>query len=119
MSGIYRFRFTYPPCPSSINERQKIRKYQTLQYNTPYQNGKFTKSQKYKYAVTNTRNITSKTRQCTGYNPPTCSDVPGYHWDLFVTKKIINYKNILNNNYVIPKSGPSTWKYTEEHIDTS
>jgi hypothetical protein len=119
MSGVFWFRFTYPTCPENINERQKIRKYQILQYNRSTQNGKLTKLQKYKNAVSNTRNITRKTNQCTGFNPPTCSDVPGFTWDLFVTKKIINHKDILNNKHVIPKSGASSWKYSTEHIDTS
>ena len=119
MSGIYWFRFTYPTCPESINERQKIRKYQTLQYKRSNENGKFTKSQKYKYAVSNTTNVTKKTKQCTGFNPPSCSDVPGSTWDLFVTKKIINHKDILKTKHVIPKSGSSTWEFTAEHIDTS
>lgn len=113
MSGIYWFRFTYPECPESINERQKIRKYQILQYNSHTQNGKLTKSQKYKYAVSNNSSITKKTKTCPSFNPPTCSDVPGSKWDLIVTKEIINHEDILKHKHVIPKSGPSTWEFSE------
>ena len=69
--------------------------------------------------IKNTFNITKKTKQCIGFNPPSCSDVPGFTWDLFVTKKIINHKDILKTKHVIPKSGSSTWEFTAEHIDTS
>ena len=119
MADIFWFRFTYPPCPDSITKRQELRKYQTLQYNQPYKNNKNTKAQSFKYAVTNTRSITRKTKNCTGFNPPNCSDVPGKSWDLFVTKGMINHKSILNNKHVIPQSGPSTWEYTKNYTDTS
>ena len=117
MADEYWFRFTYPTCADNITKHQELRKYQTLQYDQPYKNKKKTKVQSFKYAVTNTRNITSKTRKCNGFNPPNCSDVPGKSWKLFVTKSMINHKSILNNKYIIPKSGPSTWKYTEDFTD--
>lgn len=106
MSNNAWFRFRYPPCPSDLNERQKIRKYQILQYNSVYKNKQFTKAERYKYAVSNNRNVTKKTQLCPGYNPPNCSDVPGSSWDLVVTNDIINSKSIINNKINIPQSGP-------------
>ena len=107
MSDGQWFRFTYPPCPSSISERQKVRKYQTLQYNSVYNNKKFTKAQRYRYAASNNGSVTNKTKSCTGYNPPNCSDVPGKTWDLFVTTDIINHEPIIKTNSTIPGSGPT------------
>ena len=39
MSSKYWFRYTYPPCPDDLNENQKLKKYQILQYNTSTKNG--------------------------------------------------------------------------------
>ena len=107
MSDLSLFRFQYPPCPPNLNEKQKIRKYQTLQYNSLYKNGTLTKAQKYKHAVTNNGKVTARRRTCSSYNSPTCSDVPGTTWDLVVTPEIINYKSIINNSNTIPGSGPT------------
>jgi hypothetical protein len=119
MANKYWFRFTYPPCPDDLNEYQKIKKYQILQHNTPNKSGYTKKVDKFSYYAKNTNNSISKITKCTGYNPPGASDVPGKTWDLNVTESIINTSSILNNTRNIQQSGPSTWSYTSEQINTN
>lgn len=119
MAGVYWFRFTYPTCPDDLNENQKLRKYQILQHNTPSKSGYKKKVDRYSFNVRNSSRNISKTTTCSGYNPPSASDVPGLDWDLDVTDSMIKAKSILNNTHTIPNSGPSTWTYTSENVDTS
>ena len=118
MASQYWFRFDYPKCPSNLNENQQLKKYQILQYNSPSNNGNTSKIDKYKLAVSSKKNISSKIKSCTGYNPPTASNVPSSNWNLFVTKHMLNQSSIINNTKNnIPKSGNSTWDYTKEHTN--
>lgn len=119
MASNYWFRFTYPPCPDDLNEYQKLKKYQILQHNTPGKSGFTKKADKFSYYAKNTKNTISKITKCTGYNPPSASDVPGKTWDLDVTESMISASSILNDNRSIPKSGSSTWTYTSEQVDTT
>ena len=117
MAGVYWFRFTYPTCPDDLNEYQKIKKYQVLQYNTPGKSGFTKKTDKFSFYAKNNKNSFSKIIKCTGYNPPSASDVPGKTWDLDVTESMIRSSPNLNDNRNIPNSGPSTWTYSSEQID--
>ncbi len=119
MASKYWFRFTYPSCPDDLNEYQKLKKYQILQYSSPSNSGFKKKTDKFSFYAKNTNNSISKIKKCTGYNPPTASDVPGNTWDLEVTDSMINAKSILNDSRIIPTSGHTTWTYSKEHIDTS
>ena len=65
--------------------------------------------------MSNSSNITRKKINCIGFNPPSCSNVPGKTWNLFVSESIINNPSILNNKNTIPQSGKSTWKYSNEN----
>ena len=100
MSGIFWNRFNYPTCPDDLNEHQKLRKYQILQYS---QQDNSTKKSRY----------TNRINKCSGYNPPTASNVPGTNWDLTVTESMIQHKSIIQNEkHKHTAPGPSTWKHS-------
>ena len=113
MTSNYWFRYTYPSCPDDLNENQKLKKYQILQYKTSNTNGHTKKTDIFSFYAKNSRNTISKITNCTGYNPPSASDVPGKTWDLDVTESMINTSSILNDKHTITASGPSTWEYTK------
>ena len=48
MAGIFWNRFNYPTCPDDLNEHQKLKKYQILQYS---QQDNSTKKSRYKHII--------------------------------------------------------------------
>ena len=111
MAGIFWNRFNYPTCPDDLNEHQKLKKYQILQYS---QQDNSTKKSRYKHIISNNKHIrTNNLIICSGYNPPTASNVPGNTWDLTVTDSMIQQKSIIQNEkHKHTKSGPSTWEHS-------